>query len=34
MAVVRQHLGPDVLIYTTDPPDVLDIGTLPTEVYS
>lgn len=34
VATVRHHLGPDVLIYTTDPPDVLDIGTLPTEVYS
>ena len=34
-AQVRQHLGPDVLIYTTDPADVLDIGTLPgDEVYS
>ena len=32
--LVRKHLGPDVLIYTTDPPDVLDIGTLPNEVYS
>ena len=33
-AQVRQHLGSEVLIYTTDPADVLDIGTLPgDEVY-
>ena len=35
VGLVRQHLGNEILIYTTDPPDVVHKGSLPgDEVFS